>query len=40
MGLKNSKRVIVIGRRIGVGISKTMTINKTKSFGLNFFNCS
>ena len=35
MGLINSKRLRIIGRRIGVGISKTMTINKTKSFRLN-----
>jgi hypothetical protein len=35
MGLKNSKRIRVIGRRIGEGTSKTMLINKTKSFRLN-----
>ena len=35
MVLKNSKRVRVIGRRIGEGTSKTMITNKTKSFRLN-----
>ncbi len=36
MGLKNSKRVRIIGRRIGEGISKTMTINKNKITQIKF----